>query len=103
MLEELCEVVNEYEKRLRQMPFVSRSSHGRPMLREDGGSNRNFRKLVLCVQGFAMQFLKDVGLYRSKVQCNTCGRDMTSAEPSIPEGFRWRFRKKESRALSRGR
>jgi len=42
-----------------------------------------------------MQFLKDVGLLRSKVQCDTCGRDMTwSAEPSIPEGFRWRCRRK---------
>ena len=42
-----------------------------------------------------MQFLKDVGLLRSKVQCNTCDRDMTcSAEPTIPEGFRWRCRRK---------
>ena len=25
-----------------------------------------------------LQFLKDVGLIRSKVQCNSCGRDMTA-------------------------
>ena len=49
-------------------------------------------------------------MLRSKVQCNTCGRDMTwSAEPSIPEGFRWRCRRKvagikcsESRSIKYG-
>ena len=42
-----------------------------------------------------MQFLKDVGLIWSKVQSNTCGRDMTwSTEPSIPERFKWQCRKK---------
>ena len=60
--------------------------------------------------GFAMQFLKDVDLLRSKVQCHTCGRDMTwSAEPSIPEGFSSRCRRKvagvkcsESRSIKNG-
>jgi len=42
-----------------------------------------------------MQFLKDVGLLRNKVQCNTCDSDMTwSAEPSISEACRCRCRKK---------
>ena len=110
MLEELCEVVNEYEKRLRETPFLPRSSYGCPMLREDGGLNRNFLMFVFCVQDFAMQYLKDVGLFWSKVQCNTFGRDMTcSAEPSIPERFRWRFRTtvagamcSESRSIKHG-
>ena len=40
-------------------------------------------------QATGIQFLKDVGLIRSKVQCNSCGRDMTwYAEPNIPDGFR---------------
>jgi hypothetical protein len=31
-----------------------------------------------------VQFLKDVGLIRNKVQCNSCGRDMTSyPDPSV--------------------
>jgi len=70
MLEKLCEVVNEYEKRLQEIPFVPMSSYGRPTLREDG-PNRNFLTYVFCDQGFAMQFLKDVDLPRRKVQCNT--------------------------------
>ena len=38
----LCEVVNEHEKSVQEMPFVPRSSYGRPMLPEDRGPNRNF-------------------------------------------------------------
>ena len=110
MVEKLCEVVSEYEKRLQAMPFVPRASYGRRMLREDGGPNRDFLTYLFCDPGFAVQFLKDVGLLRSKMQCNTCDRDMTwSAEPSIPEGFRWRCRKKvagvkcsESRSIKHG-
>jgi transposase-like protein len=63
------------------------------MLREDGGPNRKFF-FQLFDKGMAMKFMLDVGLLRSKVLCNTCGREMTwYAEPSIPEGFRWRCRK----------
>jgi len=110
MMENFCEVVNNYEKRLQDMSLVPRSSYGHPMLREDNGPNRNFLTYVFCYQDFAMQFLKNVSLLRSKVQCNTCDRDMTwSAEPTIPHGFRWRRRKKvagvkcpESRSVKHG-
>ena len=95
MVGKLEEIVDEYEKRLQEMSFVPRVSYGRRMLREDGGPNRNFLTHLFCDDGFAMQFLKDVGLLRSKVQCNTCGRDKTwSAERSIPERFRWGSRRK---------
>jgi len=95
MLGKLTEIVDEYEKRLQEMPFIPRASYRRRMLRQDGGQNRDFLTYLSCDDGLAMQFLKDVGLLRSKVQCNTCNRDMTwSAEPCIPEGFRWRCRRK---------
>ena len=89
---------------------MPRSSYGRPMLREDGGPNRNFLTYVFCDQGFAMQFLTVVGLLRSKVQCNTCGQDMKwFAESTIPEQYTWRCRKKvtgfkcsESRSINHG-
>ena len=60
-----------------QMPFVPRSLYGRQMPREDGGPNKDFLTYLFCDQGFATQFLKDVGLLRSKVHQNTCGRHMT--------------------------
>jgi hypothetical protein len=67
----------------------------RMSLQEDGGPNRNFLTYLLRDKAISMQFLMDVGLLRSKVQCNTRGRGkMWSAEPTIPEGFRWPYRKK---------
>jgi len=82
-------------KRLRGMPFIARSSYGRRMRREDGAPNRDFLTYLFLDDALALEFLKDVGLLRNKVQCKTCGQDMTwSAEPSIPERFRWRCRRK---------
>jgi hypothetical protein len=81
-----------------------RSSYRRPMLREDGGPNRDFLTYLFCFRGIAMQFLMAVRLLRSKVQCSTCDGDMTwSVEPSIPEVFRWRCRKgNDSRSIKYG-
>ena len=74
------------------MPFFSEVFM---MLREDGGSNRDFLTYRFWDRSIAMQFLMDVGLLRSKVQCDTCSRDMTwSVDHIIPEGFRWRCRRK---------
>jgi len=95
MVGNLKEIVDEYEKRLQGMPSIPRGSYIRRTLRQDGGPNRDFLTYLFCDNDLAMQFLKDVGLLRSKVQCNTCDRDMTwSSETSIPEGFRWRCRRK---------
>ena len=110
MVQHISDVVREYEKRLQEMPYVPRSSYGRGMLPENGGTNKIFRTFLFCNQATALQFLKDVGLLRSKMQCNTCGRDMTwYAQPNIPEGFRWRCRRKvagtkcsESRSIKHG-
>ena len=38
----LVEIIDEYEKRLQEMPFVPRASYGHRMLQEDGGPNRDF-------------------------------------------------------------
>jgi len=102
MVQHICEVVAEYEKCLQGMPFVPKSSHGRAMLWEDGAPNKIFLTYLLCDQAMAIQFLKDMGLLRSNMKCNTCGRD-------ILEGFRWRCRRKvagakcsESRSVKHG-
>jgi len=42
----------------------------------------------------SIQFLKGVGLTRSKVTCNTCGRDMIWCADPKRDGFRWRCRRK---------
>jgi len=95
MVGNIQEIVDEYEKRLQKMPFIPRGSFRSRMLRQDSGPNRDFIIYLFCDSGLAMPFLKDVGLLRSKLQCNTCGQVKTwSSEFSIPEGFRWRCRRK---------
>jgi len=71
------------------MPFVPRSSYGRRILWEDGGPNKTFFPYLFCDRDMAIQFMKDVGLLRNEVYCNTCGGYMTwSTHPNIPQGFR---------------
>jgi uncharacterized protein (DUF983 family) len=38
----------------------------------------------------AIEFLKDIGLLRRTMQCNSCGQDMTwTARSDINDGFVW--------------
>jgi hypothetical protein len=91
MVDRSVQVFKEYEERLRNSDNVPRFSYGRRMMRDDGDPNRYFLMYLFCEQSMAIQFLQDIGLLRSKMQCNTCGRDMTwSADRNITEGFRWR-------------
>ena len=49
---------------------------------------------------FFLMYLKYIGLLRSKMQCNTCGRDMAwSADSSKLDGYRWRCRKRVARVV----
>ena len=47
------------------------------MLKDDGGPNRYFPMYLFCEQSIAIEFLKDIGVLRSMMQCNTYVRDMT--------------------------
>jgi len=48
----------------------------------------------VCDQAMAIQFMKEIGLLQSKVQCNTCDQDMMwSADSNRFEGFRWRYQR----------
>ena len=85
-----------------QMPFVPRSLYGRQMPREDGGPNKDFLTYLFCDQGFATQFLKDVGLLRSKVHQNTCGRHMTWFLKDIGGDVERRFHEASVLSWARG-
>jgi hypothetical protein len=90
MVQNISDIILDNEKRLRGMPFFPRSSYGRSMLREDGGPNSDFLTYLFCDRDLGVQFLQDVGLIRSKVLCNTCGRKMKwSAESNATDGFSW--------------
>ena len=61
--------------------------------------NAGFLTFLFNDKDLGIQFLKDVGLIRSKVPCNTCGHDMTwCADPTTTDGFRWRCRRKVAEA-----
>ena len=95
MVEHILQVVTEYEGSLRGMQYVPRFSYGRRMLRDDGVPNRSIFDCLFIGKAMAIQFMKEVGLLRSKMQCNTCGQDMTwSADSILPEGFLWLCQKR---------
>ena len=77
MVEQFKCVVSKYQQRLMEMPFVPLSSFGRASLGKDGEANKLFLTCHFSDMDLGIQFLKDAGLIRSKVTCNTCGRDMT--------------------------
>jgi len=83
MVDQLVKITSEYEERLRRCQYVPRLSFGRRMLRDDDGPNRYFLMYLFCEQSMAVQYLKDIGLLRSKMQCNTRGRDMTWSADSF--------------------
>jgi hypothetical protein len=78
------QLVAEYEQRLRSMQRVSLFPYGRRMLRNDGGPNRVFFYNLFSDRETAIEFLKEVGLIRSKMPCKTCGQYMAwSADSNL--------------------
>ena len=103
MVQQMQELVAQYEERLREMQLIPRLSYGRRLLRRDGAPNRTFLTSLFIRHELAIEFLKDVGLIPSKVQCNICQRDMLwTAYPDRSGGFRWRCRKSVARVRCRG-
>jgi len=83
--------------------LVPRFSYGRVLLRKDDAPNRMFLTFLFGHQELPIQFLKDVGLIPSKVQCNICQRDTTcTIDPDRSDGYRWRCRKSVARVNYRG-
>ena len=96
----MVKIFAEYEERLRTMPYVPRFLYRCRMLQDGGGPNRFFLTYLFCHQAMATEFLKGIDLLRSKMKCNTCGRDMTwSADSNLPEGFRWRCQRRVAGGL----
>jgi hypothetical protein len=91
---EIKSVISTYQRRLMEMPYVPKTSYGRASLGDDGQANKLVFTFLFSDMDTGIQFLKDVALLRSKVPCNTCGRDMTWCdEPKPKDGFRWRCRR----------
>ena len=67
----IMQVCTEYGECLRTMPYLPRFSYGRALLGDDGAPNRSFFYYIFCDQAMAIQFLKEIGLLRIRVQCKT--------------------------------
>ena len=79
------------------MPIVPATSYGRLSNGCDGVATKFFLTFLFSDKALSLQFLKDVGLLRTKMTCNTCGRDMVwYADPNRNDGYRWRCRRRTS-------
>jgi len=69
--------------------IVPKRSYRHTVLGISGCVNMVFLTFLFSDNDLGTQFLKDVGLIRSKVPCNTCSCDMTwCADPTTTYGFR---------------
>jgi hypothetical protein len=76
------------------MPHVLINSYHRDSLGYCGVENKTILTFLFSSRNIGVKFLKDPGFIRIKVQCNSCGRDMTwDAETNVPDVFRWRCRR----------
>ena len=74
---------------------MPRLSHGRRMLRSDGGPNKLFFCYLFTDHAMAIEFFKDIGLLRRTMQCESCGQDMTwSVRSKLSDGFLWRCQRR---------
>jgi hypothetical protein len=61
----ITNVINEYQDRLREMPYVPKTSYRRHSLGYSGDANKNFRMFLFSDKAAGIQFLKSVELYVS--------------------------------------
>jgi hypothetical protein len=94
MVHHITNVIKEYQYKLREMPYAPKTCFQRHSPGYCGDANTPFLTFLFSEQSTGIQFLKDVRLIPIKVQCNSCGRDMTwYVEANVPDGFRWRCRR----------
>jgi hypothetical protein len=75
MVHLISNVIKEYQDKPHEMPFVPKTSYQRDLLGYCGDANKTFLTFLFNNSVVGIQFLKDAGLIRRKVQFNTCCRD----------------------------
>ena len=89
MVHHRSNIIKEYQDKLREMPYVPKTSYQRDSLGYCGDANKTFLTFLFSNRDIGIQFLKDAGLTRSKVQCDSCGRDRrhVTSSCSSPEHY----------------
>jgi len=83
MVQRITQII-KYQERVRERPCVPTTFLRRDSLWYPSDVNKLFLALLFSEHAICVQFLKDVGLIRNKVQRNSCGRDSTwYADPSV--------------------
>jgi hypothetical protein len=76
-MENMNQIVRQYEERVQSWPSVARLNNGRPLLTKDGAPSKSFFFYLFTDNSMAIEFLKDIGMIQRKMQCNPCHQDMT--------------------------
>jgi hypothetical protein len=96
------DVISNYQERLMNMAFAPKSSFGQAVLGDDGNANKLFLMYLFLDMDVAFHFLKDTGLIRTQMTCNTCGRDMAwCVRPQRTDGYRWECRRRADTVCNR--
>ena len=101
MVNYIKEIISEYQRRLVEMTFVPKRSYGHSVVGFKGCLNAGFLIFLFSDKDMGIPVMKDVGLIRSKIPCNTCGRDMTWRADTTSDGFTWVNSKVLHTALAR--
>jgi hypothetical protein len=81
--------IKEYQDTLREKYYVPKTSFQRESLGFCGDAHKLFLTFLFGEPAIGVQFVKDAGIIRSNMLCNSRGRDMTwYADPSVIDGFR---------------
>jgi hypothetical protein len=95
MVDNISIIYTQYKERLRAMYKLARFSQGHRMVRSDGAPNRAFFHNLFNDHSMATEFLKDIGLIRRTMQCDSCGQDMKWSErQDINDGVQWRCQRR---------
>ena len=75
MVQRITTITKDYQDRLRDMPYVPKTSFQWDLLGFRSDANKPFLIFLFSDYAIGLQFLKDVRLIRSNVQCNSRGHD----------------------------
>ena len=63
MVHQISNVIKEYQDKLREMPYVPKTSYQRDSLGYCGDANNTFLTFLFSNRDVGIQFLMDAGLY----------------------------------------
>jgi hypothetical protein len=94
MVQRIQGVIATYQQRLVDSGSAPTCSFRRAVLGDGGNANTLFLVYLFHDMDVGIQFLKDTGLIRTQMTCETCGRDMRwCVRPQRTDRYRWECRR----------